>query len=102
MTITTEATHRTRHRGDRADVGDHDNAAERTAAGALAHRFAELGVEMTMAEAHELLARIERQGVADLYWQALNQSVGARRARETRREARREIRSNQTERKQPK
>ena len=80
-------THRTRTRGDRADDGD--NAAERQAAGALWAQFAELGVEITMAEAHELLARIERQGIGDLFRNALYQSVGARRGRESRRLARR-------------
>jgi hypothetical protein len=86
----TETTHRrTRVRGDRDDDGDHGNEAERTAAGALARQHAELGVEMRMAEAHEILARVEQQGIADLYFQALNTSVSVKQNRRKRREMRR-------------
>jgi hypothetical protein len=87
--MTTTTTHRTRHRGDRTDDGDVGNEAERAAAGALAHRFAELGEVVTMAECHETLARIERQGIADLYLDALNMSVGIKQNRQKRRELRR-------------
>lgn len=87
--MTTTETHRTRRRGDRADDADYDSEAERQAAGALAHRFDELGVETSMAECHELARRLERQGVADLYLTALDTSVAAKRNRIQRREMRR-------------
>lgn len=89
MTTTPER-HRTRVRGDHnaTDDGDHD-AAERYAAGALLHRWCELGVEMTITEAHEVIARIQRQHCTEMYWTALNSAVAAKRARETRRQARR-------------
>jgi len=91
--MTTTETARTRHRGDRGHRGDDDdygNAAERAAAGALAHRFAELGDAITMAEAHELAARIERQGIADLYMLAIDQSVAIKQNRQKCREMRRD------------
>ena len=79
--MTTETT----HRGDRAGASPRIDPA----AVALAEQFAELGEPVSLRAAAELAERIERQGIADLYRMALNQSVSVRRARETRRLARR-------------
>jgi len=78
--VTTATTHRTRtrHRDDRDDRADDGNAAERAAAGALVAMFAELGSPMSMAEGHELYRRIQRQGIADLFWVAINHAVNVR------------------------
>jgi hypothetical protein len=62
------------------------------AAAELCAALAELGERLSYSDAEELLRRLERQRVADLYLTAIGQSVAIRRNREKRKELRRERR----------
>lgn len=82
---TIETPHRASIHAERAG----DSPGIDPAAVGLADRLAELGEPISAHTAAELLERIQRQNVDELYWVALNASVSAQRAREARREARR-------------
>lgn len=57
----------------------------------LAKALAELGEPVGIDDASELLQRLERQHVSDLYWNALHTSVCIKANREKRRELRRDM-----------
>lgn len=56
----------------------------------LSEQWRELGEVVSIDDADEILRRVERAGITDLYATALNQSVGIKRNRQRRREIRRE------------
>lgn len=55
----------------------------------LSEQWAELGSPLSIDDAGELLRRLERDKISDLYAVALSQSVAAHRNRQRRRELRR-------------